>query len=117
MRVLVVDDEPLIREMVCDALSLHEVTAVSTGREALAEILDKEWDLILCDMILPELSGLDLYRELEQRCPAVLDKLVFMTGGEFSRKGPRLPSGARVRRLEKPFSIKTLRALVRDARG
>lgn len=117
MRVLVVDDEPLIREMVCDALSQHDVTAVSTGREALAEILDKEWDLILCDMILPELSGLDLYRELEQRRPAVLDKLVFMTGGDFSRKGPRLPNGARVRRLEKPFSIKTLRALVRDARG
>jgi FixJ family two-component response regulator len=68
-------------------------------------------------MILPELSGLDLYRELEQRRPAVLDKLVFMTGGEFSRQGPRLPNGARVRRLEKPFSIKTLRELVRDARG
>jgi PAS domain S-box-containing protein len=117
MRVLVVDDEPLIREMVCDALSQHEVTAVSTGREALAEILDNDWDLVLCDMILPELSGLDLYRELEQRRPAVLDKLVFMTGGEFSRKGPRLPNGATVRRLEKPFSIKTLRALVRDARG
>jgi PAS domain S-box-containing protein len=117
MRVLVVDDEPLIREMVCDALSQHDVTAVSTGREALAEILDKDWDLVLCDMILPELSGLDLYRELEQRRPAVLDKLVFMTGGEFSRKGPRLPNGARVRRLEKPFSIKTLRALVRDARS
>jgi PAS domain S-box-containing protein len=117
MRVLVVDDEPLIREMVCDALSQHEVTAVSNGREALAEILDKDWDLVLCDMILPELSGLDLYRELEQRRPAMLDKLVFMTGGEFSRRGPRLPSGSRVRRLEKPFSIKTLRALVRDARG
>jgi PAS domain S-box-containing protein len=117
MRVLVVDDEPLIREMVCDALSQHEVTAVSNGREALAEILDKDWDLVLCDMILPELSGLDLYRELEQRRPAMLDKLVFMTGGEFSRKGPRLPSGSRVRKLEKPFSIKTLRALVRDARS
>jgi CheY-like chemotaxis protein len=117
MRVLVVDDEPLIREMVCDALAQHDVTAVSTGREALAEILDKDWDLVLCDMILPELSGLDLYRELEQRRPAVLDKLVFMTGGEFSHRGPRLPNGARVRRLEKPFSIKTLRALVRDARG
>jgi PAS domain S-box-containing protein len=117
MRVLIVDDEPLIREMVCDALSQHEVTAVSNGREALAEILDKDWDLVLCDMILPELSGLDLYRELEQRRPAVLDKLVFMTGGEFSRQGPRLPNGARVRRLEKPFSIKTLRELVRDARG
>jgi PAS domain S-box-containing protein len=115
VRVLVVDDEPLIREMVCDALSQHEVTAVATGSEALAEIMAHDWDLILCDMILPELSGLDVYREVEQQRPEVLDKLVFMTGGEFTRKGPRLPSGARVRRLEKPFSIKALRSLVREA--
>ena len=116
VRVLVVDDEPLIREMVCDALSAHEVTAVSNGRDALEQLLTHDWELVLCDMILPEISGLDVYRELEQKRPEILDKLVFMTGGEFSRKGPRLPSGARIRRLEKPFSLRDLRALVRDAR-
>src|SRR5690606_31112986 len=50
-RILVVDDEPLIREMVCDALGTHEVRAVSNGRDALALIVSEEWDLILCDMI------------------------------------------------------------------
>ena len=68
------------------------------------------------DASAPEISGLDVYRELERERPEILDKLVFMTGGEFSRKGPRLPSGARIRRLEKPFSLKDLRALVREAR-
>ena len=115
IRVLVVDDEPMIREMVCDALAAHEVTAVANGRDALDEIMARDWDLILCDMVLPELSGLDVYRELEQRKPEVLDKLVFMTGGDFSRKAPRLPSGARVRQLDKPFSLKQLRALAARA--
>ncbi|PRP94587.1 ATP-binding protein [Enhygromyxa salina] len=116
VRVLVVDDEPLIREMVCDALAQHDVTTVSNGRDALARILAEEWDLILCDMVLPELSGLDVYREIEARRPDVLEKLVFMTGGDFSRKDLRLPSGTQVRRLEKPFSIKALRSMVRRGR-
>ena len=115
VRVLIVDDEPMIREMVCDALSQHEVTAVGDGRAALEQIEEHEWDLILCDMFLPELSGLDVYRELEQRRPEVLEKLVFMTGGDFSRSVPRLPSGAGVRLLDKPFSLKKLRALVKRA--
>ncbi|PRP93030.1 Sporulation kinase A [Enhygromyxa salina] len=116
VRVLVVDDEPLIREMVCDALAKHEVTAVANGRDALEQIIAQDWDLILCDMILPELSGVDVYRELEQARPDALEKFVFMTGGELSAKDLRLPSGAAARRLEKPFSIKALRSLVRAAR-
>jgi PAS domain S-box-containing protein len=114
-RILVVDDEPLIREMVCDALASHEVTAVSNGRDALEQILAHDWDLILCDMVLPEISGLDVYRELERVRPGALPKLVFMTGGDVSGKAPRLPDGGRVRRLEKPFSIKHLRALAHAA--
>ena len=110
-RILVIDDEPLIREMVCDALANHDVTAVANGREALDRIVTQDWDLILCDMVLPEISGLELYAELERIRPDALPNLVFMTGGDVSGKSPRLPSGARVRRLEKPFSIKSLRAL------
>jgi PAS domain S-box-containing protein len=114
-RILVVDDEPLICEMVCDALATHDVVAVANGRDALERIIHEDWDLILCDMILPELSGLDVYKQLQVDRPDALDKLVFMTGGALSGKGPRLPDGARARRLEKPFSIKSLRALARAA--
>lgn len=114
-RILVVDDEPLIREMVCDALSSHQVTAVATGREAIELIAAQDWELILCDMVLPEISGLEVYREIERLRPELLPKLVFMTGGDVSGRSPRLPDGGRVRRLEKPFSIKSLRALAHSA--
>jgi PAS domain S-box-containing protein len=114
-RVLVIDDERLIREMVSDVLANHQVTAAASGREALERIIHEEWDLILCDMVLPEISGLDIYRELERVRPDALAKLVFMTGGDFAGKSPRLPGGGRVRRLEKPFSIKSLRALAAAA--
>ena len=114
-RVLIVDDEPLIREMVCDALASERVEAVSTGREALERIAAEDWDLILCDMILPELSGLEVVAELEQVRPGALAKVVLMTGGDFANRVPRRSDGAKIRTLEKPFSIKILRALVRDA--
>ncbi len=113
--VLVVDDEPLIREMVCDALAEHQVEAVSTGREALERIAVADWDLILCDLIMPELSGVDLWERLGEIKPQAREKLVFMTGGDFSGKAASFMTSVPVRRLEKPFSIKALRHLVRKA--
>lgn len=115
-RVLVVDDEPLIREMVCDALSAHDVHAVATGLQALERMTADDWDLILCDVIIPDLTGVELWHALAKSRPEVLGKLVFMTGGDFTGTGPKFPSNAKIRRLEKPFSIKTLRALADAAR-
>jgi PAS domain S-box-containing protein len=114
-RVLVVDDEPLIREMVCDALAEHQVEAVSSGRMALPRIVEESWDLILCDLIMPELSGVELWERLGELRPEARQKLVFMTGGDFSGKAAHFMESVAVRRLEKPFSIKALRALVRKA--
>jgi PAS domain S-box-containing protein len=113
-RVLVVDDEPLIREMVCDALAEHRVEAVASGSEALPRLLSEDWDLVLCDLIMPEVSGVELWAALGER-PDIRQKLVFMTGGDFSGKAAHFMASESVRRLEKPFSIKSLRALVRKA--
>ncbi|MFV8754794.1 PAS domain S-box protein [Nannocystaceae bacterium ST9] len=114
-RVLVIDDEPLIREMVCDALADHQVEAVSSGREALPRIVEEDWDLILCDLIMPEVSGVEVWERLGQLRPDARRQLVFMTGGDFSGKAANFMDSVSVRRLEKPFSIKALRALVRKA--
>ena len=115
VRVLVVDDEPLICEMVSDALEGHEVESATSAREAYSRILDAEWDLILCDMVMPEMSGVQLWHKLAADRPEALSKLVFMTGGEFSSDAPKLPRAREPRKLEKPFSIRSLRALVSSA--
>ncbi|GEM_PF-1244016 len=114
-RILVVDDEPLIREMVADALARHEVETVARGLLALERIVDEDWDLILCDVIIPELTGIELWHRLRELRPDALDKLVFMTGGDFPGGGGKFPEGAKIRRLEKPFSIRALRALAERA--
>ncbi|EDM78927.1 sensory box histidine kinase/response regulator [Plesiocystis pacifica SIR-1] len=110
-RVLVVDDEPMIREMVSEALARHEVATVGTATEALQRIVSEDWDIILCDVILPELTGAELWERVHAQRPEACRRIVFMTGGDFPTQllGRGLSDA---HKLDKPFSIKTLRSLV-----
>src|SRR5206468_11010016 len=70
-RILVVDDEPMVCAIVRRALSReHEVSAVTSAQEALERILLGEgFDLILCDLLMPGMTGMDLHAELSARAP------------------------------------------------
>ncbi|MGC3998297.1 MAG: ATP-binding protein [Anaeromyxobacter sp.] len=114
-RVLVIDDEPLVGRAVARALGAeHEVLALTSAREALRRLQAGErWDLVLCDMLMPELTGPQLARLLEEAAPEVLPRLVFMTGASSLGAGPA-PADER-RCLEKPLDVAALRALVAGA--
>lgn len=80
-RVLVVDDEPLIRRVVKHALHAHEVITATNGREALEQCRAQEFDVILCDIMMPELNGVEFYRMLSDICPGAEDDIIFFSGG------------------------------------
>ena len=113
-RVLIVDDEPAVGKALARALREHEVTVVSAAKEALP-LLSKgaEFDLILCDVMMPEMSGMALYEEIARLRPELIERIVFMTGGAFDPALrlflERVPSQC----IEKPFDSQRLRALVR----
>lgn len=69
--VLVVDDEPLIAQLVAETLAAegYEIETARNGREALEKITLRSFDLILCDLRMPELDGVGLYRALEKGHP------------------------------------------------
>ena len=70
-RVLVVDDEPLVGAVLRRTLVEHDVTVVESARAALDRIAAGErYDLVLSDLLMPGLSGMDLYRELVRARPA-----------------------------------------------
>jgi len=75
--ILVVDDEPLVAALIADALGLegYEVETAKDGREALEKIAARSYDVILSDLRMPELDGVGLYRELEQRHESLLRRL------------------------------------------
>jgi two-component system, cell cycle sensor histidine kinase and response regulator CckA len=103
-RVLVVDDDPRVLTVLTRLLDAHEVV-VAQGAPAALEALAKgepKIDAILCDVLMPDMSGIDLYRELEKRHPSLLPRVVFLSGGgntEFAREFLR---GVANRCLKKP---------------
>ncbi len=117
-KILVVDDEPIVGAAIRRTLNReHDVTVANGGREALELISKAEFDLILSDVLMPEISGIDLYELLKQSNPSTSDRMVFITGGAFTTMARQFLESVPDRTLEKPFEPEKLRAFVRDRLG
>ncbi|MFH1807618.1 MAG: PAS domain S-box protein [Pseudomonadota bacterium] len=113
-RVLVIDDEEMIRKTMQRVLGrAHEVVAAASGAEGQA-ILDKDaaFDVILCDLMMPDMTGMDLHRWLAGHNPALARQVVFVTGGAFTPKASEYLGRVDNLRVEKPFDAANLRRLV-----
>jgi PAS domain S-box-containing protein len=113
-RVLVVDDEPAVGLAVRRVLKDHDVTVVTTAQEALRHINEgTEFDVILSDLMMPGMSGMDFYAVLARENPQVAARVVFVTGGAFTPGANAFLDRVANERLEKPFHFQQLRELVR----
>ena len=115
-RILIVDDEPLVLRALTRALDAdHVVVAVKSAMEALAHIAaDPTFDVILTDVMMPEMTGAEFFEELRRRDPALAQRVVFLTGGAFTPSTRAFLDGVANQRIEKPFDAKRLRALLSD---
>ncbi|HEX8437444.1 response regulator [Archangium sp.] len=115
-RVLVVDDEPMVGVAIRRTLQRdHEVVVLTSAREAQARLTAGEgFDVILCDVMMPEMSGMDLHEELTSHSPELAERFVFLTGGAFTSSARAFLSRVSNPRLEKPFSSQELRELVQS---
>jgi len=109
-RVLVVDDEPYILVSVRRALTHYDVETAESGEEAL-ELLakDQAFDIVLCDLVMGNMSGIDLYRWMGENHPRLQRRTVFMTAGAFTASTRSFLADVRNPVLHKPFDTKTLR--------
>lgn len=114
--MLVVEDEPALGRVLPRLLSPHQVTVVERAAEALERILaDELFDVILCDIMMPEMTGMDFHRELVRVRPEVARRVVFMSGGVFSPGVRSFLDEIPNRRIDKPLDIAALRRLIDDA--
>lgn len=113
LRILVVDDEPLVARAIRRHLSEHEVHVVTSGRDALRLLESGErFDTILCDMMMPDLTGMDVYDFLLEHHAELIDSVAFMTGGTFTERMRDFRETVKNPFLKKPIQMDELRALV-----
>jgi signal transduction histidine kinase len=114
-RILVVDDEKMLGLTIQRTLGgAHEVMAVTSAREAYRLLTGGvQFDVILCDLMMPEMTGMDLYAELLRTAPDQTKKFVFMTGGAFTEDASRFLARISNLSIEKPLRGSKLRSLVR----
>jgi CheY-like chemotaxis protein len=117
---LLVDDEPSLRAVYPQVLANdYDVSVAASGREALAVLTDRpDFDVILCDLSMPDMDGPALYDALRTEAPQLLDRLLFCSGGLISARlrdfAARIPNVF----LDKPISLEALCAAIeRVARG
>jgi CheY-like chemotaxis protein len=104
-RVLVVDDEPRMGRAL-ERLLAHRyaVTVVASAREALdAVAAGPPFAAILCDLMMPEMTGMDLHEALARTDPPLAGRMVFMTGGAYTDRAQAFLDRMPGRRLDKPF--------------
>jgi signal transduction histidine kinase len=114
-RVLVIDDDLLLLKTLTRILgSEFEIVAVPSAREAFARIGEDSFDVILCDLMMPEMTGMDLHAVLARAAPDEAEKMIFLTGGTFTPRAQEFLDAVPNLRLDKPFDAKQLRAIIRD---
>ena len=110
-RALVVDDEAFLLECLVDALSAWgmEVTSSARGDEAIEKLEAGTFDLIVCDIRMPGLSGVDLFDWLKVQRPAMIRRILYTTGDTFDTKTREFLEASQVPYLGKPFDLKQLK--------
>jgi CheY-like chemotaxis protein len=114
-RVLVIDDDPEVRAALARIIGApHQVELADTAREARQRLLDpkREYDLVLCDLMMPDLTGMDLHDSVEAQRPEMLARMVFMSAGAFTPRAVAFLERAAVRRIDKPFDPVQVRSLL-----
>jgi two-component system cell cycle sensor histidine kinase/response regulator CckA len=111
--VLVVDDDPMVGGVLRRVLKQHDVTVTTRAKEAL-ELLEegRRFDVILSDLMMPEMSGMELHDRMIELYPEAAERVVFISGGAFTAGANTFLERVANIRIEKPFDAQTVRAIV-----
>lgn len=114
-RILIVDDELAVATMLSRVLGEeHDVEIASSAEQALGLMDEAIFDVIFCDLLMPDMTGMDLFVEVARRFPGREKQIAFMTGGAFTTRAAHFLSQVSNPRLEKPFDLRVMRSVVRD---
>jgi PAS domain S-box-containing protein len=116
-RVLVVDDEPLVRELLGQELAGegYRVETVDGAAAALDRLRGDDYHLVLLDIKMPGMSGIELYQQTCKLKPSLASRVIFITGDTMSPDTREFLSQAKVPYIAKPFNLEKLKGEIRAA--
>jgi CheY-like chemotaxis protein len=105
-KILVAEDEPALAQLLSNLLTplKAQVVHVNNGLEALELTKQVQWDLIISDIQMPGMDGIDLYQHLASTNLALANRMILITGSPRAQREGLLPPDAKGRFLFKPFS-------------
>jgi PAS domain S-box-containing protein len=110
-RILIIDDEALAAKALARILREHRVDIADHAPTGLQMALENDYDIIFCDLMMPELSGMAVHHAVEAAQPTTAERMVFVTGGTFTEEAREFAAHHAARCLFKPFDT----SLVKDA--
>jgi len=114
-RVLVIDDEPLVASAARRLLArVHAVEVVHSAQAALATLDCSSFDAVLCDLMMPHMTGMELHAQLAQSRPELAERMIFLTGGVFDTEAERFLAEHARWCMGKPFEPAALLELVAE---
>lgn len=119
-RILIIDDEAAVGRAYERILRYddHEVTFLGSGADAIEHLESGvSYDVIFCDLMMPTVTGMDVYDAVLASRPALADRIVFMTGGTFTARAEQFLGSTSNERLDKPIALDALRATVQRYLG
>jgi signal transduction histidine kinase/ActR/RegA family two-component response regulator len=116
-RLLVVDDDVLVARTLARQLSGHQVEVALSGQAALDRLTapGSGFDLVLCDLMMPDMTGMDVYEAVEERLPSLRDRFVFVSGGGVTERSRRFLERHADRVLPKPIDSRRLCEVLENA--
>ena len=117
MRVLIVDDDRDIGQLITKIVSLKkiDVDLCATLDEARGKLNDNFYDLIICDLQMPRIDGMQFYRAMAAATPTLARRVIFVTGAVAGTDAERFLEESGCRWLAKPFRLGDLLRAARDA--
>jgi signal transduction histidine kinase/ActR/RegA family two-component response regulator len=112
--VLLIDDDQHVTRMIARALRAFDVTVINRSQDALSALAANSFDVILCDLMMPNVTGIDIHRELSRSNPAQAQRMIFLTGGSFSAEADDFLSRAENPCIQKPFPTEALQEACRE---
>ena len=113
-RLLLVDDDVLVARSIVRLLSEHQVEVVTSGKAALERLLadDCSFDLVFCDLMMPDMTGMDVFEKIQRERPWLAQRFVFISGGGVTDRCRHFIENHQQRVLSKPIDRQAIKVFL-----